>query len=122
VLADRLEDAREFTGRALAFVRDGGQRACEAQALRLLGEVTARLAPPECAMSSERAVRSYRDALAIAEELGMRPLAAHCHLSLGKPSRRTGKRQEAQEHLNTAATMYREMGMRFWLEQAERQP
>jgi hypothetical protein len=49
----------------------------------------------------------------------MRPLVAHCHLGLGKLYRRTGKRQEAQEHLTTATTMYREMDMRFWLEQAE---
>jgi hypothetical protein len=49
----------------------------------------------------------------------MRPLVAHCHLGLGKLSRRTGKRQEAQVHLATATTMYREMDMRFWLEQAE---
>ena len=38
---------------------------------------------------------------------------------LGKLYRRMGKRQEAQEHLRTAATMYREMEMLFWLEQAE---
>ena len=49
----------------------------------------------------------------------MRPLVAHCHLGLGKLYRRTGDRQEAQEHLAAATTMYREMDMRFWLEQAE---
>jgi hypothetical protein len=49
----------------------------------------------------------------------MRPLVAHCRLSLGKLYRRTGKREQAQEHLTTATTMYREMDMRFWLEQAE---
>ena len=49
----------------------------------------------------------------------MRPLVAHCHLGLGKLSRRTGKREQAREHLTTATTMYREMDMRFWLEQAE---
>ena len=43
----------------------------------------------------------------------------HCHLGLGKLSRRTGKREPAQEHLATATTMYREMGMRYWLEKAE---
>ena len=52
-------------------------------------------------------------------DLGMRPLAARCHLGLGKLYRRTGKRQEAQEHLGTAITMYREMDMPFWLEPAE---
>ena len=56
-----------------------------------------------------------------AEVLGMRPLVAHCHLGLGKLSRRTGKRELAQEHLTTATTMYREMDMRFWREQAEKE-
>ena len=49
----------------------------------------------------------------------MRPLVAHCHLGLGKLHRRTGKREPTQEHLTTATTMYGEMDMRFWLEQAE---
>ena len=52
----------------------------------------------------------------------MRPLVAHCHLGLGKLYRRTGDRAKAQEHLTTAATMYREMGMSFWLEKAEAEP
>jgi hypothetical protein len=59
------------------------------------------------------------EALAPATELGIRPEAAHCHLGLGKLYRRTGKREQAQEHLTTATTMYREMGMTYWLEQAE---
>jgi hypothetical protein len=33
--------------------------------------------------------------------------------------RRQGKREQAQEHLTTATTMYREMGMTYWLEKAE---
>jgi hypothetical protein len=57
--------------------------------------------------------------MALANELGMRPLVAHCHLGLGKVCRRTGKREQARGHLTTATTMYREMDMRFWLEQAE---
>jgi hypothetical protein len=49
----------------------------------------------------------------------MRPLAAHCHLGLAKLYRRTGKREQAREHLTTATTMYREMEMPFWLEKAK---
>ena len=45
----------------------------------------------------------------------MCPLVAHCHLGLGRLFSRIGKRQEANEHLRMAATMYREMDMRFWL-------
>ena len=61
----------------------------------------------------------YRQALALAEPRGMRPLVAHCHLGLGTLFRRTGTREQAREHVSTATTMYREMDMRFWLEQAE---
>jgi hypothetical protein len=57
----------------------------------------------------------------LAEELGLRPLIAHCDLGLGRLYRRVGKREQAQEHLITATTMYREMGMTYWLERAERQ-
>jgi hypothetical protein len=48
----------------------------------------------------------------------MRPLVAHCHLGLGKLYRRTGQGEQAQEHLAAATTMYRDMGMTYWLEEA----
>ena len=67
----------------------------------------------------QEAENAYREALALAEPRGMRPLVAHCHLGLGKLYRRTSKREEAQQHISMATTMYREMDMRFWLEQAE---
>jgi hypothetical protein len=59
----------------------------------------------------------YLEALGLAEKLGM--LVAHCGLGLGRRARRTGRLDEAREHLTTATTMYSEMDMRFWLEQAE---
>src|SRR5262245_3312723 len=97
------------------FDRDSGQRRDESWALRLLGELTARGDPPEDADTH------YRGALALAGELEMRPLVAHCHLGLGKLYRHTGKREQAQEHLATATTMDREMGTTYWLETAETQ-
>jgi hypothetical protein len=69
----------------------------------------------------DQAAAHYSKATVLAEEIGMRPLVAHCHLGLGKLYRRTGKREQAQEHLTTAMTMYREMGMTYWLEKAEAQ-
>jgi hypothetical protein len=57
--------------------------------------------------------------LALAEPRGMRPLIAHCHLGLGKLYQRTGNREQAGEHLTIATSMYREMDMPFYLEQAE---
>ena len=49
----------------------------------------------------------------------MRPLQARCHLGLGKLCRRVGRLDEARAELSTAATMLREMGMTFWLPEAE---
>jgi class 3 adenylate cyclase/tetratricopeptide (TPR) repeat protein len=61
----------------------------------------------------------FEEALALATELGIRPEAAHCHLGLGKLYRRTGKREQAQEHLTTSSSMYCEMGMTYWLKQVD---
>jgi tetratricopeptide (TPR) repeat protein len=111
MLADRLEDALAFGDRALALARERGQRGYEAWALRHLGEIASSRDP----LDAETAEGHYRAALGVASELGMRPLVAHCHLGLGKLYRRTGKHEQVREHLATATTMYREMGMRFWL-------
>ncbi len=91
------------------------QHGCAAHALYLLGDIATN---PD-RFDAERGEAYYRKALALAEPRGMRPLVAHCHLGLGQLYRRTDKRQEAQEHLALATTMYHEMDMRFWLEQAE---
>ena len=50
------------------------------------------------------------------------PLAVRAILArrgFGKRYGRMGNREQAHEHLTTATTLYREMIMRFWLEQAE---
>src|SRR5262249_1492074 len=114
LLAGRLAEARSTARRMLERACAGGRRYSEAEALRILADVHARLNTVEAGQAEEL----YRTALGIAEQLGTRPLAARCHLGLGKLYRRTGKRDQAHEHLTTATVMYREMGMRFWLEQA----
>ena len=109
----RLDDARRLGDRAVeSSPRHPG---FAAHALHLLGDIATH---PD-RFDAERGLAHYRQALALAEPRGMRPLVAHCHLGLGKLYRRTGRRQEAHEHLTTATAMYREMGMTFWLEQAE---
>ncbi|HEV2054611.1 MAG TPA: tetratricopeptide repeat protein, partial [Methylomirabilota bacterium] len=109
--AGRIDEAASHAREALALTRRLGARASEAHALCLAGDVAS--------TGGDDAEGHYRKALALAGELGMRPLIAHCHLGLGKLHRRTGKREQAREHLTTATTMYREMDMRFWLGQAE---
>ena len=57
--------------------------------------------------------------LALADELGMRPLLAHCHLDLGTLYAATSQREQARTELSTAIALYRSMEMTFWLPQAE---
>jgi len=55
----------------------------------------------------------------VAEALGMRPLQAHCHLSLGTLYLKTDRPEPARAELTTAIALYRAMDMTFWLPQAE---
>jgi class 3 adenylate cyclase/tetratricopeptide (TPR) repeat protein len=109
------EEARVEILQGLAATIERNARAYRAPLLRLEAHVLWEQASPELATALER----LREALELAVELGMRPEVAHCHLGLGKLSRRTSKRQEAQEHFTIAVAMYREMDMTYWLEQAE---
>jgi len=78
-LSRYLEEAQALAERTLALTRERQERGNQAYALRLLGEIAARREPPE----HGQAEAHYQQALALANELGMRPLQAHCHRSLG---------------------------------------
>ena len=56
---------------------------------------------------------------ALAAELGMRPLQAHCHRGLGMLYATSGQQEQARAELSTAMEMYRTMEMTFWLPQVE---
>ena len=115
LLAGRMEEAITQAQCALALSRAQKGRGFEAWALRLLGEIAARRNPPEI----EQAEDHYRQALALADKLGMRPLQAHCHCGLGTLYTRTGRQKQARTELCTAIELYRAMEMTFWLPQAE---
>ena len=115
LVAGRLDEATQMALRARDLAQQRREHGCLAEAFRLLGEIVVYRNPPE----AESAETYYRQALAAAEEMGMRPPQAHCRLGLGKLYRRTGTQAQAQEHLVTAAAMYREMDMGVWLEKAE---
>jgi class 3 adenylate cyclase/tetratricopeptide (TPR) repeat protein len=115
LLAGRRAEATSLAHRALELARGQKQRGPEATVLFVLGQIAAQREPPEV----EIAETYYRQAIALAEELGLRPLLGRSHLGLGTLYRRTGKRQQAQQHLITATAMFRDMGMTYWLEKAE---
>jgi DNA-binding winged helix-turn-helix (wHTH) protein/class 3 adenylate cyclase/tetratricopeptide (TPR) repeat protein len=111
----RLEDARALADRALELSRVQKERGNEAYALQLLGDIAAHGEPRHV----PQAVGYYRQAHALAQQLGMRPLQAHCYHGLGTLYAKTGQRQQAQAELSAAIAWYRAMDMPFWLSQAE---
>ena len=113
LLLGKLDESQHLTRRAVELLSP--RLGWRAYALGLLGDIATH---PD-RFDAGRGEAHYRQALALAEPRGMRPLVAHCQLGLGKVYRRTGKPQQAHEHFTTATTMYRDMAMTYWLEQAE---
>jgi tetratricopeptide (TPR) repeat protein len=115
LLAGHGEEAWQHARQALDLARQ--LKACgdEALALYQLGVVQAHADPPDV----EPAEAHYRQALALADELGMRPLQAHCHRGLGMLYAAAGQREQARSELSTAIEMYQTMEMTFWLPETE---
>jgi class 3 adenylate cyclase/tetratricopeptide (TPR) repeat protein len=115
LLAGRLEEAQVLAERTRALTQTHQELGNQAYVLRLLGDIAARREPPE----RDQADAHYRQALTLAEELGMRPLQAHCHRGLGTLYAASGQREQARTALSTAIAMYRDMAMTFWLPETE---
>jgi len=115
LLAGRLEEAHALAACELVLARAHQERGNEAYALHLLGEIAVHREPLEVEPGEEY----YRQALALAEELGMRPLQAHCHRGLGTLYAATSQHEQARTALSTAIEMYQSMDMTFWLPQTE---
>jgi tetratricopeptide (TPR) repeat protein len=99
LLLGRLDEARRLADRSVEFLpRRPGETA---YVQHLLGDI----ATHPNRFDADSGEAHYRNALALGEPRGMRPLVAHCHLGLGKLYRRTGQPEQAQEHLTTATTV-----------------
>jgi hypothetical protein len=80
----------------------------------LLGNLLAHLYPDQWI----QAEASYKEALTLAQDLGMRPLQARCYLGLGQIHAQSKNAGMARSELNVASDLYRGMGMPFWLAKA----
>jgi tetratricopeptide (TPR) repeat protein len=110
--ANRATEAGVELERGLAAVAERNARGYRAPLLRLQADV---LAQRDVVGACER----LEEALALSVELELQPEAAHCQFDLGMLYRRTGKREQAREHLTAATSMYHDMGMTYWLNRAE---
>ncbi len=117
MLANQFENASPVAERALALAHERGERGIEAWALWLLAEIFSHSDSPE----GNNAESYYQKAATLANELGMRPLMARCHLGLGHTYRRAENPSKADEHLSEAASLFREMDMCSWLEKTKQE-
>jgi tetratricopeptide (TPR) repeat protein len=115
LLAGEVQEADRLAQQALANSRHRKMRGIEARALWLLGEIAMHRDTPNVAS----AAAPYQQALTLAEELGMRPLQAHCHRGLGMLYATGGQREQARAALDAAIVLYRAMDMTLWLPQTE---
>jgi tetratricopeptide (TPR) repeat protein len=113
--AGRRQDALPLAQEAIAMARERQERGVEGYALHLLGALAAGGTSPHVTL----AATYYRQALTLAEELGMRPLMAHCHLGLGQVYGQMAQREQTHAELSAAMALYRTMQMPFWFSQAE---
>jgi tetratricopeptide (TPR) repeat protein len=114
-LAGRYEEAQAVAVQAYAHAHETQEHGSQAWIARLLGAMHTQGNAPDV----EQAEAHYRQALALAEALGMRPLQAHCHRGLGTLYAATGQREQARAALSTAIAMYTSMEMTFWLPETE---
>jgi tetratricopeptide (TPR) repeat protein len=114
-LTGRGEEAGQHARQARALARQHKARGEEALALHQLGVVQAHADPAD----TVQAEAYYQQALALANELGMRPLQAHCHRGLGRLYAATGQREQARAALSAAIGLYRVMDMTLWLPETE---
>jgi tetratricopeptide (TPR) repeat protein len=102
-----LATAQQALDLALAHKERGHQ----AWAHRLLGEIAFQGGSP----TVQKAEDHYGRAIALAGELGMRPLLALGHLGLGQVYRREGVHPKAEQHLGAALSLCLDMNMGLWL-------
>jgi len=106
MLSGQSDKAQSLGQHAVDLARMYKERGNEAYALRLLAEVASRRERPGVDVADEL----FRQALALANNLGMKPLVASCHGGLAHLFRRMGRSERAQEEWNAANELLLELG------------
>ena len=116
LMVRNIEAAQSIAMQAVDLARIREERGTLADALVALSDVHRER------NDRATAVELLEEAMTLGRELGMRPTVAHCHARLARLYRTTGRGDAGGQHFVAARTMYREMGMTYWLEQVENEP
>jgi class 3 adenylate cyclase/tetratricopeptide (TPR) repeat protein len=117
LLAGRPEEASAFAFEAIELCRSIKARGYEAWGLKNLADIVCQASGHDAGQAESR----YGQAMALAEELGMRPLLAHCHRGLGMLYGRTGGKDRAREQYGKAIDILRQCGADGWVEKYEKE-
>ncbi len=115
MLAGRAVEAEALARRGLEMSVQTKDKGSQASLLRVLGHIIA----SRDSLDAEEAAVTFNQALILAQELGMRPMQAHCHLGIGQVHLKAKNLVEARSEILEAANLYRRMSMPFWLLKAE---
>jgi DNA-binding SARP family transcriptional activator len=113
--AQRFDEATSVAIVALETAHGRGERAHEAWALRLLGDIARRQQP----RSVEPALGHFDSALALADQLELRPLRARCRFERAETLYHAGRHDEIGQGLGLAIEDFRAMEMTVWLRRAK---
>ena len=114
LVTGQVREAEELAKRALNGI-SATTRGYHAHVARILGALALHRDPADMVQAQDY----YQQALAMARELKMRPLEAHCHLGLGHVYMQTNRVEQARAEVSAAIQLYRDMEMTSWLPQAE---
>jgi class 3 adenylate cyclase/tetratricopeptide (TPR) repeat protein len=109
LLAGELEKALAIATEAVERTKEHGERAAEAHACWVLAMIE-----KARAADLDLAGRMVQAATAIATELGLQPLLAHCYLGFADLCQRRGRQADAREHRERGEHLLTELGMSAW--------
>ena len=115
LLAGRTDEAEALARRGLELAAESKDRGSQAWLLAILADLSAR----RSALNVEQVEADYRMALALAQELRMRPLQARCHLGIGNLHAQVKNVAKARSELGVAVDLYKVMSMPYWLSKAK---
>ena len=116
MLAGRTGEAEALTQRGLEMSVQTKDKGSQAWLLRVLGDIMA----SRDSSNAEQAEMTFNQALILAQQLGMRPMQAHCHLGVGQVHLHAKNLVKARSEILEAANLYRQMSMPFWLLKAQK--
>ncbi|MCG6536505.1 MAG: hypothetical protein L7F78_17820, partial [Syntrophales bacterium LBB04] len=107
-----LEEAKIQADQALQWSFASNEKHFHGISKICLGRVLAKADPEQI----EAAVGHIRQGISLLEELGILPWSGLGYLWLGEVYAEAGRKEEARKNLKKAETMFREMGMDYWLD------